>query len=48
MKRFDQYYKGKALLDGIVYKAFDDKEVAERFQTGEIDIESALGMLMMI
>lgn len=41
MKRFDQYYKGKALLDGIVYKAFDDKEVAERFQTGEIDIESA-------
>lgn len=41
MKRFDQYYKGKALLDGIVYKVFDDKEVAERFQTGEIDIESA-------
>ncbi|WP_339318213.1 oligopeptide ABC transporter substrate-binding protein [Paenibacillus sp. FSL R10-2734] len=41
MKRFDQYYKGKALLDGILYKAFDDKEVAKRFKQGEIDIEAA-------
>lgn len=41
MKRFDQYYKGKALLDGVIYKIFDDKEIISLFEQGIIDIETA-------
>ncbi|WP_248548872.1 oligopeptide ABC transporter substrate-binding protein [Paenibacillus odorifer] len=41
MKRFDQYYKGKALLDGVLYKVFDDKEIISLFEQGVIDIENA-------
>ncbi|MBT2293293.1 oligopeptide ABC transporter substrate-binding protein [Paenibacillus albidus] len=38
MKRFDKYYRGKALLDGIQYKVFDEKLVNSLFEQGEIDI----------
>lgn len=41
MKRFDEYYKGKALLDGVLYKMFDDTELTNLFEEGEIDIETA-------
>lgn len=41
MKRFDQYYKGKALLDGITYKKFDEKDIINNFEQGQIDIEAA-------
>jgi peptide/nickel transport system substrate-binding protein len=41
MKRFDQYHKGKALLDGVMYKVFDDKEMIRNFEQGEIDIETS-------
>ncbi|KAI7282682.1 hypothetical protein KC345_g3405 [Hortaea werneckii] len=38
MKRFDQYFKGKALLDGITYKAIDSTETPALFADGSIDI----------
>ncbi len=41
MKRFDDYYQGKALLDGIVYKVFDDKQLTTLFEQGVVDMESA-------
>ncbi|MDQ0193685.1 oligopeptide ABC transporter substrate-binding protein [Paenibacillus wynnii] len=41
MKRFDDYYKGKPLLDGVLYKVFDDKQIVELFKQGVIDIEDA-------
>lgn len=41
MKRFDDYYKGKPLLDGVVYKVFDDKQIVSLFEQGAIDIENA-------
>ena len=41
MKRFDNYYNGKALLDGVLYKVFDDKKITEHFKQGEIDIQAS-------
>lgn len=41
MKRFDDYYNGKALLDGVLYKVFDDKQITDHFKQGEIDIQAA-------
>ncbi|MDT3425245.1 peptide/nickel transport system substrate-binding protein [Paenibacillus forsythiae] len=41
MSRFDNYYKGKPLLDGVLYKVFDDKMIASLFEQGAIDIEQA-------
>lgn len=41
MKRFEQYYKGKALLDGVNYKIFDDKQIVSLFEQGIIDMETA-------
>lgn len=41
LTRFDDYYKGKPLLDGVLYKVFDDKLIASLFEQGRIDIEQA-------
>ncbi|UQZ34174.1 oligopeptide ABC transporter substrate-binding protein [Paenibacillus sp. PK3_47] len=41
MKRFDDYYRGKALLDGVVYKVIDDKEFTGLFAEQAIDIATA-------
>ncbi|MBW4084829.1 oligopeptide ABC transporter substrate-binding protein [Paenibacillus sp. S150] len=41
MKRFDDYHKGKALLDGVRYKVFDDKEIVKLLDEGTIDIALA-------
>lgn len=41
MKRFDDYYKGKPLLDGVLYKVFDDKKIVSLFEQGVIDMEDA-------
>jgi peptide/nickel transport system substrate-binding protein len=41
MKRFDDYYQGKALLDGVVYKVLDEKLIASLFEQGEVDVETA-------
>lgn len=40
MKRFDGYYKGKALLDGITYKTVDSQQTSALFADGSIDIGS--------
>ncbi len=41
MQRFDNYYKGKALLDGINYKVVKDSEITGLLETGGIDIGTA-------
>lgn len=41
MKRFDQYYKGKALLDGVNYKIVNDKDIVSAFEQGQIDMQVA-------
>ncbi|WP_025694544.1 oligopeptide ABC transporter substrate-binding protein [Paenibacillus durus] len=41
MTRFDNYYKGKPLLDGVLYKVFDDKMITSLFEQGVIDMEQA-------
>ncbi|OKP96770.1 peptide ABC transporter substrate-binding protein [Paenibacillus sp. P46E] len=41
MKRFDNYYQGKALLDGVQYKVFDDKEIVNLLEENQVDIASA-------
>jgi peptide/nickel transport system substrate-binding protein len=38
MKRFDNYYKGKALLDGVDYKVVGDEELTGLLEDGSIDI----------
>jgi peptide/nickel transport system substrate-binding protein len=38
MKRFDDYYKGKALLDGVTYKTIDSTETPALLEAGSIDI----------
>lgn len=38
MKRFDNYYKGKALLDGVDYKVIGDEELPGLLEDGSIDI----------
>jgi len=41
MKRFDDYYQGKPLLDGVVYKVVDDKQTVSLFEQGILDIADA-------
>lgn len=41
MKRFDHYYKGKALLDGVQYQVFDEKEITRLFEENKIDMAIA-------
>lgn len=41
MKRFDEYYGEKALLDGVDYKIIDEKETTRLFEGDEIDISTA-------
>jgi peptide/nickel transport system substrate-binding protein len=41
MKRFDNYYQGKALLDGVLYKVFDEKMITSLFEQSEIDVGTA-------
>lgn len=41
MKRFDDYYRGKALLDGVVYKVIDEKEITSLIADQGIDIGTA-------
>ncbi|OKP88108.1 oligopeptide ABC transporter substrate-binding protein [Paenibacillus sp. P32E] len=41
MKRFDHYYQGKAFLDGVQYKVFDDKEIVNLLEENQVDIASA-------
>lgn len=41
MKRFDDYYQGKPLLDGVLYKVFDDSHMVSLFEQGVIDIQDA-------
>lgn len=41
MQRFDDYYKGKALLDGVDYKVIKDSEITGLLEGGGIDIASA-------
>ncbi|WP_440834704.1 oligopeptide ABC transporter substrate-binding protein [Paenibacillus sp. 22594] len=41
MKRFENYYQGKALLDGVQYKVFDDKEIVNLLDENQVDIASA-------
>lgn len=38
MKRFDNYYKGAALLDGITYKAIDSKDITALLEAGTVDM----------
>ncbi|WNS42252.1 oligopeptide ABC transporter substrate-binding protein [Paenibacillus sp. MMS20-IR301] len=38
MKRFNNYYKGEALLDGITYKVIEGKDTAALLEAGSIDI----------
>lgn len=38
MKRFSDYYKGGALLDGVTYKAVDSKEMTALLEAGSIDM----------
>lgn len=38
MKRFDNYYKGAALLDGITYKAIDNKDITALLEAGTVDM----------
>ncbi|MBY0009069.1 oligopeptide ABC transporter substrate-binding protein [Paenibacillus typhae] len=38
MKRFDNYYKGKALLDGVDYRVVGDEELTGLLEDGSIDI----------
>ncbi|CAM4434010.1 oligopeptide ABC transporter substrate-binding protein [Paenibacillus typhae] len=40
MKRFDNYYKGKALLDGVDYKVVGDEELTGLLEDGSIDIST--------
>ncbi|WP_379156001.1 oligopeptide ABC transporter substrate-binding protein [Paenibacillus sp. sgz5001063] len=40
MKRFDDYYQGKALLDGVQYKVFDDKEILNLLYENQVDMAS--------
>lgn len=35
LTRFDDYYKGKPLLDGVLYKVFDDKLITSLFEQEE-------------
>ncbi|KAA9005174.1 oligopeptide ABC transporter substrate-binding protein [Paenibacillus spiritus] len=41
LSRFDDYYRGRPLLDGILYKVYDDSLVPSLFKQGELDIEQA-------
>ncbi|NQX46659.1 oligopeptide ABC transporter substrate-binding protein [Paenibacillus tritici] len=38
MTRFDDYYKGKALLDGVTYQTIDSKDITAQLEAGSIDI----------
>ncbi len=38
MERFDDYWQGKPLLDGVVYKVIDGKMAASLLKNGEIDM----------
>lgn len=38
MIRFDDYYKGEALLDGVTYKVIDSKDMTALLEAGSIDI----------
>ncbi|NUU63093.1 oligopeptide ABC transporter substrate-binding protein [Paenibacillus agri] len=40
LKRFDNYYQGKAHLDGVLYKVSDEKRITSLFEQGEVDIET--------
>ncbi|WP_340020618.1 oligopeptide ABC transporter substrate-binding protein [Paenibacillus sp. FSL K6-1096] len=38
MERFNEYYKGSALLDGVTYKTVDSKKMTALLEAGSIDM----------
>ncbi|WP_246187894.1 oligopeptide ABC transporter substrate-binding protein [Paenibacillus tengchongensis] len=41
MQRFDNYHRGQALLDGVVYKVVDGGALTALIEQGEVDIAAA-------